>query len=562
MIRTALSFILTLVLFVTNSISAYIPGFVPKAENPKELLYLTEPFEVKPLANEIVVVDAGRLTRGERFAVESLQGLVGRTAASIFINYGQDSKTELADLEEAGCTVLYVDENGEPWNFEKLINRFRSHIKDNGYILFGDHNVNEQLNMGFNYSTVYGWLAVPADTEETVRALGLEKKEDISDDKITVEFQRKFYDKHKDVFSKKCLIHQYAVANGLYDLAVQQKIFICFADEETPDEVAFRNLLYRDLEPASMILGWCNREVAHVEAAARYGHYVIPSDHSLNMSILTCNRIENPPMSSGKAKAPELDPSKHYVAIVYSDGDNAQWISNGYREFHTWQSYNIDTPITWTFAPQMHLFSSSAVKKTIENNNGDSFVAGPTGAGYARLDHMSAKNIEAYSRLTAATMEKSGLRILTLLNHVPSNAYEDWIYTNKLKYFARYDNIDGGILQLDGDRYAAGGGKVYFANDKPFVSVRFSLWHPSGEPSQVTKEWLYEQAQTVNSYNADINSINGYSVINVHPWTVGPDDLAYFVSCLDDGVEVLPADVLVAAVKENVPHKNAAPDER
>ena len=87
--------------------------------------------------------------------------------------------------------------------------------------------------------------------------------------------------------------------------------------------------------------------------------------------------------------------------------------------------------------------------------------------------------------------------------------------------------------------------------------MRHSLWYPTGNADEVTNEWLKEQAEIVNSYTADLNSISGYSVINVHPWTVGPDDLAYFISQLDDGVEVISADELIAAVTANVPHKTA-----
>jgi hypothetical protein len=75
----------------------------------------------------------------------------------------------------------------------------------------------------------------------------------------------------------------------------------------------------------------------------------------------------------------------------------------------------------------------------------------------------------------------------------------------------------------------------------------------------MTKEWLDEQAATVNGYPADINSINGYSVINIHPWTVSIENLSYFVSQLDDGVEVISADELIAAVTANVPHETAKP---
>ena len=350
------------------------------------------------------------------------------------------------------------------------------------------------------------------------------------------------------------------MASGLRDLAVQQRIFMCYVEDDDYLARTFRDRLFKDLEPASMILGWCKYEVKYTQCASRFGHYVIPSDHSFNTSILTCNRVETAPMAQ-KAQAPELNPDKHYVAIVYSDGDNAQWISNGYAEYHTWQSYNIDTPITWTFAPQMKEFSSTAVKKAQDNNKmNNTFISGPSGAGYARISFMSAKDIRQFADRTAATMLDSGLRIVTLLNDPPATAYDEWVYTNKLKNFAKYDNIDGGILQFDDDYYAGGHGKVYFENDKPFMSVRFSLWHPSGDAAQVNNEWLKEQAEIVNSYSADIDSINGYSVINVHPWTVGPDDLAYFVSQLDDGVEVLPAAELLAAVAENIPHKNAKPE--
>ena len=556
-IKTVIALFLSIIMFITNGISSFLPGTIREPLSEDELLKLADTFEQKPLADEIVVVRG--VSKDERSAIQSLQGLVGREEASIFINFGgYEAEAELKDLEAAGCTILYTDENGKNWTLENLIPRYFSHIKDNGYVLYTDSETHEQINMAFNYATVYGWLAVPQSVEEKVKAAGLEKKEDLTDDKLGFAQQREFYSKHKDEFRKDSLVHLYAMASGLRDLAVQQRIFITYVEDDDYMARTFRDRLFKDLEPASMILGWCKFEVKYTQCAARFGHYVIPSDHSFNASVLTCNRVETAPMAQ-KAEAPELDPNKHYAAIVYSDGDNAQWISNGFREFHTWQSYDIDTPITWTFAPQMKELSSTAINKAQNANNGDTFITGPSGAGYARIPFMSAKEVSDFADVTAAVMLDSGLRIVTLLNDPPANAYEDWIYANRLKNFAKYDNIDGGILQLDNDYYAGGHGKVYFADDKPFISVRFSLWHPSGDASQVTNEWLKEQADIVNSYTADINSINGYSVINVHPWTVGPDDLAYFVSQLDDGVEVLPAAELIAAVAENVPHKNAEP---
>ena len=553
-IKTAIALFLSIIMFISNGITAFLPGFTRDPLSTQELAELVGTFEQKPLADEIVVVRGA--SKDERVAIQSLQGLVGREEASIFIDYGYQSKNELADLEEAGCTLLYTDENGKNWTIETLVSRYAGHIADNGYVLFTDSDTSEQINMAFNYTTVFGWLAVPQSVEEKVKAAGLEKKEDLTDNTLDYIEQREFYTKHKDEFRKDALVHLYWMASGLRDLAVQQRIFITYVEDDDYVARTFRDRLFADLEPASMIIGWCKFEVKYTQCASRFGHYVIPSDHSFNVSVLTCNRVETAPMAE-KAEAPELDPNKHYVSIVYSDGDNAQWISNGYQEFHQWQSYNIDTPITWTFAPQMKEFSATAVRRAQENNHGDTFITGPSGAGYARISHMSVKDVRRFADLTAATMLDSGLRIVTLLNDPPATAYEDWVYANKLKNYAKYDNIDGGILQFDDNYYAGGYGKVYFAYDKPFISVGFSLWHPSGDAEQVTNEWLREQAEIVNSYGADINSINGYTVINVHPWTVGPDDLAYFVSQLDDGIEVLPAAELIAAVAENIPHKNA-----
>lgn len=562
-IKSAIGLMLAIIMYITNGISSFIPGIIPEPKSEADLKSVINEFDDIPLADEIIVVESGRISKDERMAIQCLQGLVGRTEATIFVNYGQDSKTELQDLKNQGCTLSYTDENGDYWTLKNLVPRFASHIKDNGYVLFTDSETHAQLNLAFNYATVYGWLAVPVSCEETVKALGMEKKHDLSTTLLDFTHERDFYEEHKDFFRKDCLVHLYSYASGLRDLAVQQKIFITYIEDADYVGRAFRDMIFNDLETGSMILGWCQYEIKFTQCASRFGHYVIPSDHSFNMSILTCNKMELGSLGQD-VEAPELDPTKHYVAIVYSDGDNAQWISNGFNEFYTWHTYeDMDIPLTWTFAPQMYKFSPTAVKKAITNKNNDSFITGPSGAGYARISMMSPSEMSVYSDLTAATMLKSGMTTMTLLDEI-NNELEFASYAHKLEYFARYDNIKGGILQVDPDPYTngygGGRGRVFFANDKPFVSVGYSLWHPSGDMAQVTQEWLKQQADVINTYPADINSINGYTVINVHPWTVSPASLRYFVQNLGDNIEVISADEMIAALTENIPHENAKPE--
>ncbi len=562
-IKSAIGLMLAIIMYITNGISSFIPGIIPEPKSEADLKSVINEFDDIPLADEIIVVESGRISKDERMAIQCLQGLVGRTEATIFVNYGQDSKTELQDLKDQGCTLSYTDENSDYWTLKNLVPRFASHIKDNGYVLFTDSETHAQLNLAFNYATVYGWLAVPVSCEETVKALGMEKKHDLSTKVLDFTHERDFYEEHKNFFRKDCLVHLYSYASGLRDLAVQQKIFITYIEDADYVGRAFRDMIFNDLETGSMILGWCQYEIKFTQCASRFGHYVIPSDHSFNMSILTCNKMELGSLGQD-VEAPELDPTKHYVAIVYSDGDNAQWISNGFNEFYTWQTYeDMDIPLTWTFAPQMYKFSPTAVKKAITNKNNDSFITGPSGAGYARISMMSPSEMSVYSDLTAATMLKSGMTTITLLDEI-NNELEFASYAHKLEYFARYDNIKGGILQVDPDPYTngygGGRGRVFFANDKPFVSVGYSLWHPSGDMAQVTQEWLKQQADVINTYPADINSINGYTVINVHPWTVSPASLRYFVQNLGDNIEVISADEMIAALTENIPHENAKPE--
>lgn len=559
-IKTAISFILMMVSILFNTFDALIPGFIPEPKSEAELVEIVERFDEYSLADEITVVKQSRFSNAEMHTVIALQGLVSRTSPAIFIDYDNDAnKFALSELEKAGYELVYNDENGNPWNFESIIERFKSYITDNGYILYATPDNHGQLNTAINLATINGWLPISADLEEVAVSLGLEKRADISKDNIDLAYLKAFYNEYKNCFRNDTLVHLYYYAKGMRDFAIQQNIFVIYIEDADYEGRLFRDKIMRELEPASFIFGWCQYEIKFTESASRFGHCVIPSDHSYNLSLLASFDSNDEKIGSVNDDEVELDPSKHYVAIVYSDGDNAQWIQNGFSEYHKWQSYNSDVPVTWTYAPIISEISDVDVMRTLGALKKGAFITGPSGGGYARIINMNPAELEAFSDLTAAMMQESGMTVMTLLDEIKDGTFEV-VMPSKLRYFARYENIHGGILQLDPNNYAGGGGKVYFVNDKPFVTVGHSLWYPSGNADDVTNEWLAEQAAIINAKPADITSINGYTVINVHPWTVGPDDLAYFVSQLGDNVEVITANQMINALSENIPHKNAKPE--
>ena len=543
-----------------NTIDSALISKAPEPQTEQKLVEMNERFDEHALADEITVVRSSSLSTAQLHSVIALQGLVSRVQPQIFIDFGRESnRYALAELEKTGYTLVYNDEAGNPWRFDTLAEKFKSYIADSGYILYATYENHGQLNTATNLATINGWLPVSAELENAVVELGLEKRADISGDTIDLAYMKKFYRENKEHFRNDSLVHLYYYAQGMRDFAVQQNIFIMYVEDSDYEGRLFRDSVMRDLKTSSIIFGWCQYEVKFTESASRFGHCVIPSDHSFNLSLLASFDATDEKFEAPYSGEVELDPDKHYVAIVYSDGDNAQWIQNGFSEYHTWQSYGIDVPVSWTFAPLLSDISDVDVKRTLEAAGNATFITGPTGGGYARISKMSSEELEAFSDYTASVMLESGLGIMTLLDEINGVNF-DASMQKRLSYFSRYDSIHGGILQLDPDRYSGGGGRVYFSDDKPFVSVGFSLWHPSGDANAVTNEWLAEQAEIINAKPADISTINGYTVINVHPWTVGPDDLAYFISKLDDGVEVVGVDELLAAVEQNIPHEFAKPN--
>lgn len=559
-IRFGLSFMVMMFSILFNTIDAAMLTKAPEPLSEQSLVEMQEKFDKNELADEITVVRLSALTHAQRHAVIALQGLVARDKPQIFIDFGYETnKYALAEMQNAGYELVYNDESGNPWNFSSLVTKFKAYIADGGYTLYATTDDHGQLNTAINYATLNGWLPVTPADEEAVIQLGLAKKADISGDDINLKYIKNFYKENKDKFRNDTLVHMYYYAMGMRDFAVQQNIFVMYVEDADYEARLFRDSVMRELKPSSIIFGWCQYEIKFTESASRYGHTVIPSDHSYNLSILSSFNATDEKFDSPYEGKVELDPTKHYVAIVYSDGDNLQWIQNGFGEFHTWQSYGLDTPVSWTFAPIASQVSDVDVKRTLANSQNATFITGPSGGGYSRITNMNSDELEAFSDYTASAMLESGLGIMTLLDEIKYDTFDSSMQ-KRLGYFSRYDHIKGGILQLDPNNYAGGGGRVYFSDNKPFVTVGFSLWYPSGNADEVTNEWLAEQAAIINEKSADIKTINGYTVINVHPWTVGPDDLAYFVSQLDDGVEVIPVDELLAAIEQNIPHEFAQPE--
>ncbi len=550
-------FLVAAVLFMT-----VISFVVPSPESEKALSKLFDICEDYQVGDKLYVIDAATFkSQEERHLAISLQGIVAKVEPQIFIITNEISYDYLDIISKNGVKLVFNDSKGEPWTVETLLKKFKPYINDFGYVLYRPSDKAEGLNAATNLAALYGWLPVPVELEALAEKNELVLKEDFSDDEYNIKFQKDFFKKYKKEFDFDAIVSSRYEWSGLRDLAIQQGFYTFYIDEDE-DTASLREKILNYAGSGTTVLGWAKYEKWYVSQASKNGGMVIPSDHCHNNSFLASFKCDIPQQKHDKTKK-YIDTSKHYVALVFSDGDNVQWLQNGFSEYFNKLSLETQFPMTWTVSPSLQEFSPITAKMIYSASTvNDYFISGVSGAGYVNPTEYPLSALDDFTDVTAAAMLESGLNYVSILDSTPDNMIEDKVLEHRLEYYARYDNIKGGVLSLDPEKYQGGEGKVYFANGKPFVSNRLSLWHPDGEGALVTEEWLKEQAEIVNSYPADMETINGYTVINVHPWSISVENLAYFVSQLDEDVQLVTVDELLTLVENNVPHETATPEKQ
>ncbi|MCQ2476567.1 MAG: hypothetical protein MJ125_01860 [Clostridia bacterium] len=548
------AFFTAAVLFFTGIITSFYPR-IPDAEPLSELedYRITKKLD---LGEDIYVVNPGGHSEEEIRCLISLQGLVAKKNPCIYIAFNSVHRSYLNELEQMGKNLIRQDGEGKDWNLYSLIEKFMPCITDRGCVVWEKSEFAYSLNVAVNFATVYGWLPV---TREVLDKLGegvLTVKKDLTTETNDLNLQKKYFDELKDKFNPGAVIHVKYTQPGVRDLAIQQGWYCCYTESDDSG-MRFLKKVAKYFGENTRFLGWVQNEKKCVSLLSKQGCTLTPVDYSENTSYL-CH-IDVPVVKQESNAVAHTDETKHYVCLLFSDGDNVQWImNNGYGEYFDKVDNLNDVKMSWTFSPVANEFSP-LIHNKIYNSAGmtNTFVCGPSGVAYANPSQFKKSALDKYSRDTAAAMLKSNQRIITILDDYYLRKEADMIYS--FGYFSRYDNIDGGLLYLDPDRYEAGKGRIWFSNDKPFVSTRLSLWNSDGYDG-ATDEWIKQQADIVNVYPFDIHSINGYSLICVHAWTMKTESIGKFVDALGDNVEILSAEDFIETISANVPHNNTVPD--
>lgn len=467
-----------------------------------------------------------RLSNEETVLAEAIQGIYARTGAKYY-RYSDDAYAIWLDdmVKNYGYTV-------EDITLREMVVGF---IRDYGnqYVLYDWAGKAETLNCACSIAGATDQLPVDVSIRDKAEEWGLVLGTDAS-----AMTETECFEAYKDRLDKTGLVQQSAGNICLRDYGIACRYFFFYrAGNETAD-MMFRGTVHAWVKENSPVFGWGpNEEAEHVTVSSQYGQFTIPSDHSFNMSVFACRGAFGDVDFTQKAKTTNVtaEAGKHYVCIMMSDGDNVQtW----YNSFPFGEKYFAaqrgDFPMGFSVQPSLADLGPN-ILAYLKRNAGakDYFVCSVSGQGY--MYPQIYPDLKGFTSGLSAYLRKTDLSVVQIL---------DSGYSKKVvEAYAKIPELKGAIYCY-GDKYVAGNGSVFWSEDKPFVAIRETLWDANVEA----------MAERINGYAKDPTTIEGYTAINLHPWSMSYQDVVKLVELLDDDVVVVTADDFIRLITENVPH--------
>ncbi|MBQ9359040.1 MAG: hypothetical protein IJT95_05810, partial [Abditibacteriota bacterium] len=373
----------------------------------------------KPVSKHIYAIDCEGKNY-DHLMLTSLQGLVNRDKPQLYLLVSReklwlDRMIERGDVEK----VTYITPR-------QALKRFSRYYKG---AVITDRRIPATINTATMYAAVYGGLVC---SERTAAEYGLPALLDLrgryGDD------AEAYYSAYAELWDK--LDHSVSLClHGSIscprDYAVQHKLFVFWAPgvvdgaltpADQKKDLAFVNFLLAQLPPNTPVLGYPFAgegigigEGGGVGLFARYGHFLVPSDYSSNLSVHSGARRAE--LRQKEPRRIPLEAGKRYVAFTMSDGDNLQVLANGGWAWDTDARGKV--PITWNMSPSAsmlipdvvdHYYTTAADK--------DTFGAAVSGVGYTYPSLYGKRFKEAepvfdgFLALTDKYMKEMDLRVL------------------------------------------------------------------------------------------------------------------------------------------------------
>eukprot|EP00042_Codosiga_hollandica_P045902 m.473448 g.473448 ORF g.473448 m.473448 type:complete len:524 (+) comp57125_c0_seq4:33-1604(+) len=472
-------------------------------------------------------------------AVESLRGKLSQTIPQIFVidEAGADDPT-LFWLHVLTTNYSLVLNNTFATDPVALITHFAPKIQ--GYFLCNTSNISVNMaasllgihpDVGIVFGEDLVWLAhqlglpLIADTRALDPATVFRENSDAFNGDIVV-----FQDASKSAF-----------LNGF---AVFARAFSFF---DTAEEYYLGKLaqeVFSSMNPLSALLGWGTSEIGLVQACSRYSIFVNAADWTENLDVFMSIPAHAPFEQPAKqTAAPVPEENVHTVTFIFTDGDNIDWMLNGFASIPTWYGSpeRGQIPLGWTISPALSALAPALLESIIRNESvthtgKDVFIASSSGVGYAYPSQIG--DMTGFAQLTSEFMSKTDLNILNVIDlpHIVPPAID---------HLTAQPAIDAVFYYAYSD-YSQLNGSVIWSNGKPVFGGRANLWSGFNTPAQM--------ADLLLSLDRNVSSQHAYSVVPVHAWSM---NVSAVIDCVErmsvvGGVRVVAPDDFLKLFRANV----------
>lgn len=477
------------------------------------------------------------LTYAQQIAAVCIQGLYAQKESVYYFSEGShNTRFWLQEYRDNyGIEAEYV-------TFDEMLEAYKEDFDDPGFILYSydaDSLTDFSVDVATVICSVTGWIPVEAGSAHIALQAGLELKRDVRE--ITEYTLEDCFEEFKDRLNNEAFFQLKSSIAPSRDFAVANKYFVYYTNANDISALNFRRTLHEWVKDDSPVYGWGPiDEHSHVLMSTQNGQFTIASDWSYNLTVHACaETFGAEPFARGGRAETTAEAGKHYVCLMESDGDNIQALHNTLVPSVKYMNAEKgDFPMTWTVSPSCAALQPAVLRYAYEHGGSDGFIAACSGTGFIYADKYP--DLASYCGKLGEWFARADLAVTEIMTMTTE--------TDELlrvaEEYAKIETLEGGVFKY-GRNYPELAGSVYWANDKPFLSVKETL----------TSSNVSLLAEKINALPKNPLDIEGYTLLNVTPWTSSYADAVKFVGLLSDDVKVISVEQMVEMVAAYVPHE-------
>lgn len=190
---------------------------------------------------------------------------------------------------------------------------------------------NQSVNTGTMLAGLHRGILVTEEMEAQAKGLGLPK---VADARTVTSGE--VFEAAKGELADRWVLVQSPCIPFVRELAIAHRMPVTYGTGE------FTETVYAAMPPGGLVIGWNNaHEDESVIQASKYGHTLIPSDWSRNMTVLSAGALSRGATGGFARPADglpggETDDGRPRMGLFMSDGDNLQWLLNAFTHHESY----------------------------------------------------------------------------------------------------------------------------------------------------------------------------------------------------------------------------------